>query len=183
MNKTWITVLVIAVVAIGAWMIFGSKNSSLDTSKTIKTGVNQITSPNQDFMKNNFSEEQKKVLSVIEKMTAAFQNKNIDGVLAAYEADATVMFEPQKPVSGKEMLKTVFSQFFAVNPQFTYSGHEVYISGDIATHIAPWSMTGQSPDGTKIEQSGLSVAVLRKQADGNWLMIQDNPHGQFLLGK
>src|SRR3989338_1068284 len=44
MNKTWIAVLVIAVVAIGAWMIFGSKNSSLDTSKTIKVGVNQITS-------------------------------------------------------------------------------------------------------------------------------------------
>src|SRR3989338_3209368 len=44
MNKTWIAVLVIAVVAIGAWTIFGSKNSSLDTSKTIKVGVSQITS-------------------------------------------------------------------------------------------------------------------------------------------
>lgn len=41
MNKTWIAVLVIVVVAIGAWTIFGSKNSSL---KTIKVGVSQITS-------------------------------------------------------------------------------------------------------------------------------------------
>ena len=137
----------------------------------------------QNYMENKFNEEQKKVFSTIEKMVDAFQNKNIDGVLAAYEADAMVMFEPQKPVAGKEMLKTVFSQFVGMNPQYTFSGHEIYISGDIATHIAPWSMTGHMPDGTNIEQSGLSVAVLRKQPDGNWLMVQDNPHGQFLLGK
>jgi ketosteroid isomerase-like protein len=70
-----------------------------------------------------------------------------------------------------------------MNPIFTYSGHEVYISGDIATHIAPWTMVGEMPDGSKIEQSGLSIAVLRKQADGNWLMIQDNPNGAFLMNK
>jgi len=42
-------------------------------------------------------------------------------------------------------------------------------------------MVGTLPDGSKIEQNGLSVATLRKQPDGSWLMIQDNPHGQFRL--
>lgn len=134
-------------------------------------------------MKNNFDEEQKKVFSTIEKMVGAFQKKDIDGVLASYEAGAIVMFEPQKPVSGKEVLGKVFTQFVGMNPQYAFQGHEVYVSGDIATHIAPWSMKGQLPDGSKVEQSGLSIAVLRKQPDGNWLMVQDNPHGQFLLGK
>lgn len=41
MNKNWIVVLIIVVVAIGAWTIFGSKNNP---SKTIKVGVSQITS-------------------------------------------------------------------------------------------------------------------------------------------
>jgi ketosteroid isomerase-like protein len=44
-------------------------------------------------------------------------------------------------------------------------------------------MTGTAPDGTPIRQSGLSVAVLRKQADGKWLMVFDNPFGQHLLDK
>lgn len=43
MNKTLIAVLVIVILVIGAWMISGFKNS-LDTSKTIKVGVSQITS-------------------------------------------------------------------------------------------------------------------------------------------
>jgi ketosteroid isomerase-like protein len=134
-------------------------------------------------MENKFNEEQKKVYSTIEKMVTSFQNKNIDGVLSTYESDAIVMFEPQIPVKGKNNLRLAFTEFAGFNPQYSFSGHEVYISGDIATHIAPWKMVGQLPDGTKIEQSGLSIAVLRKQADGNWLMIQDNPHGQFLLNK
>lgn len=134
-------------------------------------------------MDNNFNEEQKKVFSTIEKMVAAFEAKDIDGVLATYENNAIVMFEPQKPVQGKENLRAAFTQFVGMNPQYTFSGHEVYVSGDIATHVAPWKMTGHLPDGTKIEQSGLSVAVLRKQTDGSWLMIQDNPHGQLLLNQ
>lgn len=134
-------------------------------------------------METNFSAEQKKVYSSIEKMATAFHNKDIDGVLATYEDGAIVMFEPQKPVSGKDNLKMAFTQFATMNPTFTFTGHEVYISGNIATHIAPWTMVGQMPDGSKIEQSGLSIAVLRKQADGTWLMIQDNPNGQFLMNK
>lgn len=156
-------------------------NGNAQTKQKVKN--NQTIQKTDRKMENNFNDEQKKVFSTIEKMVTAFQNKDIDGVLATYEDNAIVMFEPQKPVQGKETLRAVFTQFVGMNPQYTFNGHEVYISGDIATHTAPWRMVGQLPDGTKIEQSGLSVAVLRKQADGNWLMIQDNPHGQFLLGK
>lgn len=69
-----------------------------------------------------------------------------------------------------------FIQFVGMNPKYTFSSHEIYISGNIATHTPPWKMTDELPDGTKIEQSGLSVAVLRKQTDGSWLMIRDTPH-------
>lgn len=134
-------------------------------------------------MENKFNEEQKRVYSTIEKMVTSFQNKDIDGVLSTYESNAMVMFEPQIPVQGKDNLRLAFTEFVGFNPQYSFSGHEVYISGDIATHIAPWEMIGRLPDGTQFEQSGLSIAVLRKQADGSWLMIQDNPHGQFLFTK
>lgn len=156
-------------------------NGNAQTKQKVKN--NQTIQKTDKKMENNFNDEQKKVFSTIEKMVNSFQNKDIEGVLATYEDNAIVMFEPQKPVQGKETLRSFFTQFVGMNPQYTFSGHEIYISGDIATHIAPWKMVGQLPDGTKIEQNGLSVAVLRKQADGNWLMIQDNPHGQFLLGK
>lgn len=167
----------ILLIALTCGLIFTSN------AQTKQTGKSNQTIQKTDKMETNFNEEQKKVFSTIERMVAAFEKKDIDGVLATYETDAIVMFEPQKPVQGKETLRAVFTQFVSMNPQYTFSGHEVYVSGNIATHTAPWTMKGQLPDGTKIEQSGLSVAVLRKQSDGNWLMIQDNPHGQFLMNK
>lgn len=143
---------------------------------------NQLTtSLSSNSMETTFNQEQKNVFSTIEKMVSAFQEQDIDGVLATYEDNAIVMFEPQTPVSGQEMLRKAFTEFAALRPQYTFSGHEVYIAGNIATHLASWTMTGHLPDGSKIEQSGLSVAVLRKQPDGTWLMIQDNPHGQILM--
>lgn len=166
----------IVLVALTCGLLFTSHAQTKGNSKN-----NQAIQKTDKKMESNFNAEQQKVYNVILTMTKAFEKKDIDGVLATYEGGAIVMFEPQKPVTGKENLRMAFTQFVTMNPIFSYSGHEVYVSGDIATHIAPWKMVGKLPDGTKIEQSGLSVAVLRKQADGNWLMIQDNPNGQFLM--
>lgn len=123
------------------------------------------------------------VLTTIEKMTASLQDANIDAVMATYEIGASVVFEPGAPVSDQAIIRQVFSEMAALQPQVTYSGHEVIVAGDIAVHLAPWSMTGKSPDGEEIQQGGLSVAVLRRQSDGSWLMVIDNPHGERLLSK
>lgn len=131
--------------------------------------------------KRTFSPEQTEVMKVILDMTAAFHNKDLNGVLASYEPNAVIVFEPEKPVSGTEAIKQGFMGFFAVSPKFEYSGHEVFINEDLAMHFAPWMMTGTAPDGTEIKQSGLSVVVLRKQPDGKWLMVFDNPFGQHLM--
>ncbi len=134
---------------------------------------------NQTTMKTNTDKQQ--VLDAILKMTAAFHAKDIAGVMASYEPEAVIVFEPEKPVSDRTAIEDGFFGFFAVDPKFEYAGHEVFINGDLAVHFAPWKMTGNTPDGTAITQSGLSVAVLRRQTDGRWLMVFDNPFGQHLL--
>ncbi len=145
--------------------------------------MTSITMYSQTNKTKKMTVEQQNVLSTIKKMTKAFENKDIEKVMSCYEPNATVVFEPESPVSNHTVLKEMFSGMSMANPVFTYSGHEVFISDDIATHIAPWEMTAKAPDGTEIKQSGLSVAVLRKQESGTWLMVIDNPHGQFLMNK
>ncbi len=125
--------------------------------------------------------EEQKVLNVIESMTKAFMNKDIDKVMDSYEPNATVVFEPESPVSDSNILREMFTNMSMVSPVFTYGGHDVIITGNIATHIAPWKMTGKAPDGTEIKHKGLSIAVLRKQNNGKWLMVLDNPYGDFLM--
>lgn len=127
------------------------------------------------------TEDQQDVLAVVERMTAAFHKGDIDGVMASYEDTATIVFEPGNPVSDPAVLREMFLGMFTMNPRFDYSGHEVVVAGDLAVHFTPWSMKGTSADGAEIKQSGLSVAVLRRQSDGGWRMVIDNPHGQRLM--
>lgn len=125
--------------------------------------------------------EENQVVNAIENMTSAFIAKDITKVLGSYEPGAAIMFEPGNKISDPAVIKEMFEEFFQINPNFTYpKGHEVYIANDIALHISPWIMEGKAPDGSAMTQQGLSVAVLRKQDNGDWLMVLDNPYGQFL---
>lgn len=130
------------------------------------------------------NKQETEVLKTIKAMTSAFHEKDINGVLASYETEAAVMFEPGQRVSDPMDIQKMFEGAFQLNPKFDYPmGHEVYVASNIALHIAPWVMKGETPDGADIEQQGLSVAVLRKQNNGQWLLVLDNPHGQLLMSQ
>lgn len=138
---------------------------------------------NQEEITMTTTNTESNVLKTIQAMTSSFHHKDMQGVLSSYENNASVMFEPGLQVSSRLAIQEMFEGSFQLNPQFTYpNGHEVYIADDLALHIAPWVMTGKAPDGTEVEQAGLSVAVLRKQSNGKWLLVLDNPHGQRLMG-
>jgi uncharacterized protein (TIGR02246 family) len=121
------------------------------------------------------------IAATVLNMTAAFHRGDIPGILATYEHGAVVVGEPGKPLGGEAALRQMFAGFIALKPCFTYSGHELVQAGDLALHIAPWRMTAVGPEGAPIQQTGLSLAVLRRQADGRWLMVIDHPHGDALL--
>lgn len=122
-----------------------------------------------------------RVLSTIDDMTGAFHQGDIDGILRTYEPGAVVVGEPGVVVQGEGSLREMFAGFIAAGARFAFDEHEVIASRDIALHLTPWKMTGVAPDGTPIFAEGLSVAVLRRQEDGRWLMVIDNPYGDRLL--
>ena len=54
-----------------------------------------------------------------------------------------------------------------------------YVSecGDLAMLSNTWLLKATGPDGKPLEMTGKTVEVARKQADGGWLMVIDNPAG------
>lgn len=126
-------------------------------------------------------DQKAKILSTIDDMTSAFHHGDIDGIMRTYESGAVVVGQPGAPVSGVPALRAMFAGFVAAKAQFTFLGHEVIEAGDLALHLTPWRMAGVAPDGTAVAAQGLSVAVLRRQLDGRWLMVIDDPYGDALL--
>ncbi|WP_119270763.1 YybH family protein [Taklimakanibacter deserti] len=127
--------------------------------------------------------EHDQIQSTIDRNNSAVAARDIEGILATYEPDAVVVGQPGKPAMGTPALREAFKQFLALDPKLDVARHEVIQAGDIALHSYTWKMSGKVPGGAPIEQSGLSVVVLRKQPDGRWLMVIDNPFGDHLLPK
>lgn len=127
--------------------------------------------------------EHGQIQSTIDTNNSAVSARDIEGILATYEPNAVLVGQPGMPVMGTPALREAFKQFLALDPKITITSHEVIQADDIALHFNTWKMSGKAPDGKPVEQSGFSVVVLRKQPDGRWLMVIDNPFGDSLLHK
>lgn len=114
---------------------------------------------------------------------AAVGAGDMEAILATFEENGILIGQPCMVAQGTPALREAFGYFMAINPQITIKDHETIQAGDIALHLSTWTMTGKAPDGMAIEQNGYSVVVLRKQADGRWLMVIDNPFGAHLVSK
>ncbi len=153
--------------------------------KQVLASLLMLSLPQLSFAQGHtMTPDQQAALDLISGMTAAFQAGDIDTVMNSYESKASVAFEPGSPTADAEEQIARFTAWSASKPSFSYpNGHEVITVGDLSLHIAPWVMQAKTPDGERVEQSGLSVAVLRRQQDGSWRMVIDNPHGGRLLAE
>ncbi|MEO7427484.1 MAG: nuclear transport factor 2 family protein [Fibrobacteria bacterium] len=110
-----------------------------------------------------------------QRMARLFNEGSIDGLVALYTDEATLVPEPGKAVSGKAALRAALSGFLALRPsdsRFTTVG--VVRAGDVALTRSHWSMLGSSPQGDlKLDHHGLEV--MRRDANGAWRFVIDDP--------
>ena len=106
----------------------------------------------------------------------ALNSGNLEGLLALYEPDASFIPEPGKEVHGKEAIRLALEGFLAMKPNITLDTKVLAQTADVSLCTANWHLTGTGPDGP-VELNGQTAEVARKQPDGSWLFIIDNPFG------
>ncbi len=98
---------------------------------------------------------------------------DLDGIMSLYEDGASMVAEAG-PVTGIAAIREQLAGFVAMKAKIDFQPAMVAQSGDIALVHATWTGTGTGPDG-EIAFSGITAEVMRKQADGSWLYLIDNP--------
>lgn len=111
----------------------------------------------------------------------AFNHGNLEAVLALYEPKATMVAQPGQIAEGHAAIREVLNQFLAMKPTLSVERSTVVTAGDIALSIVQWSLTGTGPDSAPVRMAGATSDVLRRQADGGWLFVIDNPWGSGVL--
>ena len=109
------------------------------------------------------------------QVTAAINAGDINAAVAMYEPGATFVAEPGKPVNGTAAIREVMTGFIAMKPTMTMEVPIVVDSGDTALLHSRFTLKGTAPDGSPVEMEFQGTEVVRRQANGNWLFVIDNP--------
>ena len=103
---------------------------------------------------------------------------DVEAAVALYEPNASFVQDSGEVVTGHAAIRELMKGFLALKPHFTMKVDAVH-SGDetLALTRSIWSMTGTDPEGKAITMGGRSAEVVRRQSDGTWKFVIDNPHG------
>jgi uncharacterized protein (TIGR02246 family) len=114
---------------------------------------------------------------VIELFTEALNGGDADAAMALYEAGATFAPQPGERVTGHEAIRAALDQFMALDPRIEGEITNVTTAGDVALVMNRWHLEGAQTDGTPVEMRGHSADVLRRDPDGGWRILIDDPWG------
>lgn len=100
----------------------------------------------------------------------AFNAGDVDAILALYEPSA-VFVTSGKPVTGHDGIRDAFIVSVSTGARMKLDTVAVIESGEgLAVLYGAWSL------GPPAETRGLSTEVVRRQADGSWMFVIDNPN-------
>ena len=107
----------------------------------------------------------------------AFSAHDLEAVMALYEPEATLIPQPGQVVTGTEAIREALSAFLALKPKFELEFKKAFQAGDIALLFSDWTLSGTDPEGNAIELAGRTSDVARRQPNGSWLVVIDDPYG------
>jgi ketosteroid isomerase-like protein len=110
----------------------------------------------------------------------AITSGDMDAALSLYEPDATFAMPTgfgEGSVSGLDGLREALSGFLAMSPELKVNAEKTLLSGETALVIGNWTLKGRDADGNDTDASGRYADVVRRQPDGSWLFVIDNPNG------
>lgn len=107
----------------------------------------------------------------------AFNHGDLETLLSLYEEAATVIATPFTILRGHAQLRSFFQTAMQSGLHAKQIKTRVIEAGDIALFISRWTLlrTGAAP-GTA-GQEFFATTVMRKQRDGSWKVLIDNPLG------
>ena len=114
---------------------------------------------------------------VLESIVTGINAGDLDSLLPLYESDAAFASEPGSLAHGAPGISQALTGFISMNGELDLEVTRVLEVDDLALVTGVWSFDGTGPDGERVHLEANNADVLRRQADGTWRFVIDNPWG------
>jgi ketosteroid isomerase-like protein len=115
----------------------------------------------------------------VELLDKAFNEADVDTILAFYEDAAVVVTEPGHIARGGAELRNFFKQIVPGSSVKQLEAYTLEADG-IALFLSRWSLRRANEDTAR---TFVATTVFRKQPDGGWRALIDNAFGPSVLGE
>ena len=114
---------------------------------------------------------------VLRSIVDGINTGNLDPLMALYESEAAFATQPGSLAHGLPGVRESLAGFIAMEGTLDLKVTRVLEASDLALVTTVWSFAGTGPDGEPVKLAAKSADVLRRQADGSWRFVIDNPWG------
>lgn len=102
---------------------------------------------------------------------------DLDGMIALYEPSATFVAGDGALRVGRDAIREELAGLTAAKPTIDMGEIRVVpLADDLAVLHHDWTATFKDADGQVTEMRGKATEVVRRQADGTWLFLLDDPN-------
>jgi len=114
-------------------------------------------------------------------LVQALETGDIETSVALYEPSAVLFSKSGRTMTGLDEIRKNNAALIALKPKFNIAFIKFTLSGDgsLATNRMKATLSWQDAEGKAVEASVDTLEVARKQEDGSWRYIIDDPYGSM----
>ena len=114
-------------------------------------------------------------------LVAALESGDVETSVALYEPTAVLFSKSGRTMTGLDAIRQNNASLIALKPTFAIDFIKSTISGDgtLATNRMKADLSWKDAEGKLVQASVDTLEVLRKQEDGSWRYIIDDPYGSM----
>lgn len=114
-------------------------------------------------------------------LVQALETGDIETSVALYEPSAVLFSKSGRTMTGLDEIRKNNAALIALKPKFNIAFIKFTLSGDgsLATNRMKATLSWQDAEGKPVEASVDTLEVARKQEDGSWRYIIDDPYGSM----
>ena len=114
---------------------------------------------------------------VLDAIVTGINSGDLESLMRLYESEAAFATEPGTLASGEAGIRGALTGFISMNGTLDLEVTRVLEVDDLALVTGIWSFDGTGPDGEAVRLAARNADVLRRQPDGTWRLVIDNPWG------
>ena len=111
------------------------------------------------------------------------RNGDVENAIDCFDDRAIYVTGIGTFVTGKENIRKAIEQVCALKPDLQAQRSIGFTVDNITSWVDEWTLKAILPDGTKLNLKGTSSDILKKQTNGNWVYLVDNPYGADYLNQ